>query len=760
MTNILGSGSSTHVIPENQTMDYNHPLYLCPTDVIGISLISFQLLRIENYVVWSRSIRLAFVGRNKIGLVDGSCRKNDVSAELGEGLAFATSAQGVWSDLKEKFDRLDGSRTFCLHKEIATLQQGVTVRGRGVLLSIYIDKKLYQFLMGLDESFGQARSQKLLMCPVLGVNQGHAMVVNDKCQKLTSSGVNIGLNSICSTGVDPLVVYSRTGGYPPDFRSKRKVTNGAGHNVYMIGSEFTTPRRDGYNGLSNESSFNSENHTKGKGQKSEVNTSAELYTGKVWEIGNEEAGLYLLSKTLAQGQFVKTRFGKIVKKVKSFSPYGVFRDSKRIYIARLGFKNIAVSRDVRFQESVFPFISGMSTDDACPFVNDISLEINLEWSDSVTRGGSIRAECEKETDMPEEPEHNPMLDQMLEEPDPEGAESQEPIEPLVTRRSTRGAHTPIWMKDFVLLNINKEIQFLVSDCVAYKHLSKSYQAFIASTSMLQEPTTYAEASKNPKWVETMKAEILALQSNNTWELSEFPKGKTAIGCRWIYKIKYKSSGEVESYKASFTQSQHDHSLFTRKTYEGTTIILVYVDDILVTGSSLELIKETTEALQQVFKMNDLGELRYFLGIEFVRCEAGMVMHQRKYALQLIDEVGLSGAKPSGTPMDVNVKLTLKQYDDQTKENQGDKLVDPDAYQKLIGKLQYLNMTRHDISFSVHTLSQFLQQPKKCHMDAVLRVVKYIKKQPVQGLLLSSSSSTKITAYCDVDWQHALQQGSL
>ena len=78
MTNILGSGNSTHVIPENQTMDYNHPLYLCPTDVIGISLISFQLLRIENYVVWSRSIRLAFVGRNKIGLVDGSCRKNDV----------------------------------------------------------------------------------------------------------------------------------------------------------------------------------------------------------------------------------------------------------------------------------------------------------------------------------------------------------------------------------------------------------------------------------------------------------------------------------------------------------------------------------------------------------------------------------------------------------------------------------------------------------------------------------------------------------
>ncbi|XP_049409203.1 uncharacterized mitochondrial protein AtMg00810-like [Solanum stenotomum] len=61
------------------------------------------------------------------------------------------------------------------------------------------------------------------------------------------------------------------------------------------------------------------------------------------------------------------------------------------------------------------------------------------------------------------------------------------------------------------------------------------------------------------------------------------------------------------------------------------------------------------------------------------------------------------------------------------------------------------MTRPDISFSVQTLSQFLQQPKKSHMDIALRVVKYIKKQTGQGVLLSSSSGTEITAYCDADW---------
>ncbi|KAL3326374.1 hypothetical protein AABB24_037184 [Solanum stoloniferum] len=351
-------GNTTLMMAANQVLDYNHPLYLSPADVSGVNLISFQFLGIENYAVWSRSIRLALLGRNKIGLVDGTCRKNDVSTELGgqwervnaivlswllnsvsknllAGVAFATSAQGVWSDLKERFDRLDGSRTFSLHKEIATLQQGTNS------VSVYFTKlkglwdeyetlmpspgcdceksrgfiehlnrqKLYQFLMGLNESFGQARSQILLMNPVPGVNQAYAMVVNDECQKLTSSGVNIGLNSICSIGVDPLAMYSRTGGqsnsqgynrfkknlgvicefckckghakdqcykligYPSDFKSKRKMTNGVGHNAYMTGSEFNTTRKHAYDGMSNDLLFNYGSVTNDKGQRSQSNTS-------------------------------------------------------------------------------------------------------------------------------------------------------------------------------------------------------------------------------------------------------------------------------------------------------------------------------------------------------------------------------------------------------------------------------------------------------------------------------------------------------
>lgn len=176
--------------------------------------------------------------------------------------------------------------------------------------------------------------------------------------------------------------------------------------------------------------------------------------------------------------------------------------------------------------------------------------------------------------------------------------------------------------------------------------------------------------------------------------------------------------------------------------------------MLVTGSSLKLIEETKKSLQQAFKMKDLGELKYFLGIEFTRSSEGVLMHQRKYTLELISEVGMTAAKPAGTPIDINVKLTSKEYDEQTnrqQEDSDDPLVDQTMYQKLIGKLLYLNMTRPDITFNTQTLSQFLQHPKKSHLDAALRVVRYLKRQPGQGLVFASNSNDLVTAYCDADW---------
>lgn len=130
-----------------QVLDHNHPLHLHPGDVSGISLISLQLTGFENYSLWSKYMRIALLGRNKLGFVDGSWTKESFSQELGyqwercnaivqswlmntvstnllRGMVYAVSAHEVWEDLKERFDKVDGSRTFNLHKEGSTLVQG------------------------------------------------------------------------------------------------------------------------------------------------------------------------------------------------------------------------------------------------------------------------------------------------------------------------------------------------------------------------------------------------------------------------------------------------------------------------------------------------------------------------------------------------------------------------------------------------------------------------------------------------------------
>lgn len=176
-----------------------------------------------------------------------------------------------------------------------------------------------------------------------------------------------------------------------------------------------------------------------------------------------------------------------------------------------------------------------------------------------------------------------------------------------------------------------------------------------------------------------------------------------------------------------------------------------MDDIPITVGNLELIKKTKASLQQTFKIKDLGDLRYFLGIELARSSQEITMHQRKYALELIFEIDLSAAKPFNTPIDSNIKLTSKQYDQYIGINsENDPLVNQERYQKLIGKLLYLTVTRPNIAYSVQTLSQFLQEPKQYHMDAALRIVKYIKSQPGLGSLMSSKSINEVTAYCDTD----------
>ncbi|XP_070026501.1 uncharacterized mitochondrial protein AtMg00810-like [Nicotiana sylvestris] len=159
--------------------------------------------------------------------------------------------------------------------------------------------------------------------------------------------------------------------------------------------------------------------------------------------------------------------------------------------------------------------------------------------------------------------------------------------------------------------------------------------------------------------------------------------------------------------AGFVQRTHDYSMFTKRSGKDIVIIFIYVYDLLLTGSNKDLINEAKAVLHQQFKLKDLGKLRYFLGIKVLSSNHGILLNQRKYSLELISKLGLSGAKPALTPLEINQKLTSMEYDRAIAIQDKDPLADANKYQKLIGKLLCLTVTRPDISYAVQTLSQFM-----------------------------------------------------
>ncbi|XP_021734043.1 uncharacterized protein LOC110700750 [Chenopodium quinoa] len=141
-------------------------------------------------------------------------------------------------------------------------------------------------------------------------------------------------------------------------------------------------------------------------------------------------------------------------------------------------------------------------------------------------------------------------------------------------------------------------------------------------------------------------------------------------------------------------------------------------------------------------MKDLGPLKYFLGIEVARSKSGLFLCQRKYTLDIVSEAGLLGAKPSGFQIEQNHKLSLAS---------GELLEDPESYRRLVGRLIYLPVTRPDLAYSVHILSQSMHKPRIEHWEAALRVVRYLKGTPGQGILLSGDSDLTLQGWCDSDW---------
>ena len=145
----------------------------------------------------------------------------------------------------------------------------------------------------------------------------------------------------------------------------------------------------------------------------------------------------------------------------------------------------------------------------------------------------------------------------------------------------------------------------------------------------------------------------------------------------------------------FIQSKADYSLFTRRHGDIFMILLVYVDDVLIACNDKAEVDRFKVMLDDKFKLKDLGDLKYFLGLEVARSDKGIALCQRKYTLELLNDAGLLGCKYDKTPIKHNLKLS---------KFEGEELKDPSHYRRLVGRLLYLTITRPDITFAVHKLS--------------------------------------------------------
>jgi hypothetical protein len=141
-------------------------------------------------------------------------------------------------------------------------------------------------------------------------------------------------------------------------------------------------------------------------------------------------------------------------------------------------------------------------------------------------------------------------------------------------------------------------------------------------------------------------------------------------------------------------------------------------------------------------MSDLGPLRYFLGIEISSTPEGFLLSQEKYIQDHLDRASLTDHRTAETPMELNVHLMA---------TDGEPLEDPTRYHHIVGSLVYLGVTRPDISYYVHILSQFISAPTQIYYSHLLRVLRYLHGTISCRLFFPRSSSLQLQAYCDATW---------
>src|SRR6266508_282176 len=224
------------------------------------------------------------------------------------------------------------------------------------------------------------------------------------------------------------------------------------------------------------------------------------------------------------------------------------------------------------------------------------------------------------------------------------------------------------------------------------------------------------------------------------------KGKVLRLKKSLYGLKQSPRAWFDRFRRAmcglgYKQCNSDHTVFYRHSESHITILVVYVDDMVITGNDGQEITRLKENLMKEFEVKDLGQLRYFLGIEIARSPKGIVLSQRKYTLDLLNETGMLGSRPPSNPIDPNHKLCA----------QSGNPVDKERYQRLVGRLIYLCHTRPDIAYVVSVISRYMHNPRSGHLEAAYMILRYLKGSRGKGLWFRRNKHMNVVGFCDANW---------
>jgi hypothetical protein len=186
----------------------------------------------------------------------------------------------------------------------------------------------------------------------------------------------------------------------------------------------------------------------------------------------------------------------------------------------------------------------------------------------------------------------------------------------------------------------------------------------------------------------------------------------------------------------------DATLFVKNVGKNVVYLVVYVDDLFITGKNENYIASIKKELKKGFEMTYLGHIHYYLGIEVIQNPKYIFISQKKYIGELLNKFGMVECNHVSTPMEQNLKLTSKE---------GNEFEDATKYRHIVGSLIYITTTRPNISFFVWILSSFMQKHCEGHWSTTKRVMKYLKGTQDFGLKYSKVDDFNLIRYYDSDF---------